>query len=336
MPSYADISDFGSYFSSAEEAAQKAAKNNRKAQEEEAERQYFSTTEQLGSTERGLRADQPLVEEGILTSIEREKLPIYQGKEESLAQLGINARDLRESTRSGISTASRTFNELATAIPQYAGTSVGGAVGEIIGRQTARDIGGLTKKQQTGLFDIGNEKNRVIKFATDKVAAIEATGQNLLRKAKQDFLNNIDKINTLRRVAENDKNSMRKQALYGYQSSISEIQTNIQSQKFALNRWAYEKNLDMRNAEEARLRVEQEKANQTDWIRKYMEGPQSTAVPGGTQTIGNINYSGNADGTWSPQQQTQQSNNFGGGISFDGANSSGTLTLGNSIFGEDY
>lgn len=250
MPSYADVSSFEDYFKQAEEAAQAAAGNYRDAKYEEADRGYFSTNTLLDTQKNALTANQPLVEEGIQASIAAEKLPVYQGKEESLAEYGRQERDLQDYTKGAINTASRTFNELATAIPRYAGTSAGGAVGEIIGRQTARDIGAATREQQKGLMDIADSRQRVIKFASEKVAAIEAMGQNLLRKAKQDFLNKLDEIAANRRIAENDRNSLRRQALYEYQADVENARAGIESNKYALNKWAYEKNLNLKNAEE--------------------------------------------------------------------------------------
>lgn len=319
MPEY-DVTNLesflgGEYKSSQEEAAESA----RRAAEEEAGRAYFSTTEELGSLERALRADQPIIEEGILTSIEREKLPIYQGKEESLAELGRGERDLRDATKSAVSTAGRTFNELATMIPRYAGTSVGGAVGEILGRQTARDISSAKRAEQKGIFDIGQERNRVIRFASDKVAAVEATGQNLIRQSKQNFLNAIDKINTLRRVAENDKKSLRLQALYKYQGDVKNIASEIQAQKFNLQKWAYQKNQELRIAEENRARAAQEQGfDLSDLLGQGGDvsvqgasttpaGPQSTPARGGlVEDVDGLSYVSQG-GQWVPQENNYQS-----------------------------
>lgn len=329
MPTYADISSFGDYFSGAEEAAQKAARSQRKAEEEEANRAFYSANEQLGSQERALRADQPLTEEGILASIASQKLPIYQGKEESLAELGRGERDLRDTTKGNINTISRTFNELATMIPRYAGTSAAGAVGEILGRQTARDIGQAKSTEQKGLFDISQEKNRVIKFATEKISAIENEGQNLLRKSKQDFLNRLDEINTLKRVAENDKKSLRLQALYRYQGNINDIASKIQSQKYELNRWAYEKNLALKNEEEARLRSSANSGfDVPGFLSSYLGGqsqpqvqsPQYTPMNAGIQDSG---FTSNNAGGWNYGTTSNVANNMGG-ISFDGTNNPAT------------
>jgi len=302
MPTYADVTDLEGYLGGDyKKSRESAAKSARKAAEAEAERAYGSTVAQLGAEERALRADQPIIEEGILGSIEREKLPVYQGKEESLSELGRTERDLRESTRGAVSTAGRVFGELATAIPRYAGTSVAGAVGEILGRQTARDIGAAKKAEQTGLFDIGQERNKVVKFAAEKVGAIESYGQNLIRQSKQNFLNSIDKINTLRRVAEEDKKSLRLQALYKYQGDVQNIASEIQSQKYNLQQWAYQKNLDLKNAEEARQRSQSQQINLADYIKNLTGGgttttPKTYQAPAMTPRGGEGSVS--SDGKW--------------------------------------
>jgi len=218
-------------------AQEDLTEEQRKAEEDRIRRIYGGLIENFNGQIEGLRNRLPIVE-GQITQSYDATLPLL-GLEQSNRITGLQGQqsNIEQAGKSQINNASRLFNELQSGGQKYAGTSVGEAFGELLGRSTSETIGGVRQQVAQDVQGIQKEMGAVNTYYDSKRTELEENKQLSLREARASFEDEIRAIQADIRAAEGDKANARADALSRYYTRLSEIKQAEYLEQVALEKW---------------------------------------------------------------------------------------------------
>jgi hypothetical protein len=213
------------------------AEEQRKAEEARIRGIYSGLIDNFEGQIEGLQNRLPIVEGQINQSYDS-TLPLL-GLEQSNRITGLQGQqsNIEQSGKSQINNASRLFNELQSGGQKYAGTSVGDAFGELLGRSTSETIGGVRQQVAQDVQGIQKEMGAVNTYYDSKRTELEENKQLSLREARASFEDEIRAVQADIRAAEGDKANARADALQRYYTRLSEIKQAQYLEQVALDKW---------------------------------------------------------------------------------------------------
>lgn len=213
------------------------AEEQRKAEEARIRGIYSGLIDNFEGQIEGLQNRLPIVEGQINQSYDS-TLPLL-GLEQSNRITGLQGQqsNIEQSGKSQINNASRLFNELQSGGQKYAGTSVGEAFGELLGRSTSETIGGVRQQVAQDVQGINKEMGAVNAYYDSKRTELEENKQLSLREARASFEDEIRAVQADIRAAEGDKANARADALSRYYTRLSEIKQAQYLEQVALEKW---------------------------------------------------------------------------------------------------
>jgi hypothetical protein len=231
-----------SILSSLQAGQEEAARLARQEEEAAIGSEFKNIRRGLQSREEALRSEQPILEQEITQSFEKTLPEIQRARSERVGGLETAAEDIEKTGRGGIAQQRRLFNELLTGGQKFSGTSVGGAFGELLGRQTTQAVGQIQSEMARGIQDTQNEIGRVNEFYDQTINDLTQQKETALRRARNSFQNELNKIRDALNLAEDDKADRRLSALRNFQNNALQIREAADLKRYELEQWTQQRN----------------------------------------------------------------------------------------------
>jgi hypothetical protein len=200
---------------------------------------YDPAFRQADDVEAMYRAEYPTSQEFINNSYAEALTPIQNTLNTQLQGLDTQAAKGKQEEKNQISTARQKYNELRTGgLTRFGGaSSTGEAYGELLGRATSQEMGGIGQNFGQYQMDIEKERANVNTFFAERKSNLEKEKQNKLQELKNSFDDEIRKINSSRAALESEKAGKRMAAIQEF--SVQARQAQYEAQVFAqkLDAW---------------------------------------------------------------------------------------------------
>lgn len=198
------------------------------AEFEQALNDYYNPAfSRLDSLEQGYNQELPTAQAGVENSFADAINTVNNNFAQSEAGIQAQSRDVDSGKKSAISQARQLYNELSQrGLSRFgAGTSAGGAYSEIIGRQTAQNMGSAEQTAADANVKLDNELRNLTNFVTTQKTNLGEKKKTALAQLKNDFDAKIRDINAQRGQLESDKAAQRIAELQNARQRAYEIET---------------------------------------------------------------------------------------------------------------
>lgn len=207
------------------------------------EESYAPAYSRLNDIQAQYEAEYP-TSQAFLEQSYGEVMPQLQSEQDTkIGGLQSQERKGKEEEKSQFATARQKFNELRqSGLTRFGGaSSTGDAYGELLGRSTSEEMGGITKNFGQMYQDIEKEKANVNDFYAQKKTNLEREKQLKLQELKNSFDTEIRKINTQRTALDSEKAGRRLAALQEYAAQARQMQYDQQVFQQKLDAWKAQK-----------------------------------------------------------------------------------------------
>jgi len=251
-----EVAQRSSEIKSSKKKQEDAAKKQEEAFRAAIESEYNNVMRQLGSSEQSLRAQLPLTEQQIAQSYGEVVPQIEAERGQRLADLAGQETTARGETESVLNRARQVYNELLSGAGQFSG-SAAQAYGELLGRQTAGTMGEARTNLANTITEIQGEVGRVRNFYDAKVTDLQQKKNLAVEQARQDFRNELSKIEQRRYEAGSAKASQKLSVLANFQQRMADIADAVTLQQQQLRQWAMERNAALAAAQQETIKQAQ-------------------------------------------------------------------------------
>ena len=214
---------------------------------------YNEANKALTDYATSLRADQPTMEADISAQGEAQRRTIEAQRQEGLGTIGTQRTQARAASESAIAEARRIASEQMKGLQAQFGsaTGTGGFTGEIMGRETARNIAGTRTQLAQTMDELNLAETSLIREADNQIFQLETQTNAAINDSRRQLRDQLAQINLQKGQLEADKATQRINALQNYQltlrqleaqkeQSMMQIEANRQS---ALQNFEFEKAL---------------------------------------------------------------------------------------------
>jgi hypothetical protein len=229
----------------------KAEKDYQKQVKKAIESAYKSGSKYLAGQEARLQQFQPQVEEQITQTYETQ-VPQIQ---EQLRQQTVGIRGQQEETRaqreSALASARRQFQEGTQRTQQLfggvGGSSAGLAQSELLAREQARQMGATTRQSQQNILGLEENLRNVEASTAQALRTVQQEKQNALLKARDQFRQQLDTINSQRFQLAQDKANKQLAALQDFNARRRQLEDYYTQQQDALANYRTQAQIGLEN-----------------------------------------------------------------------------------------
>lgn len=215
------------------------------------ESSYQSGLEYLGGQEQRLQAFQPQVEEQI-TQTYQTQVPQIQ---EQLRQQTVGIRGQQEETRaqreSALAQARRQFQEgtqrTQALFGGVGGSSAGMAQSELLAREQARQFGETTRASQRNILGLEENLRNVEATTAQALRQVEQEKQSALTKARDQFRQQLDAINSQRFQLAQDKANKQLTALQDFNTRRRQLEDYYKQQQDSIANYRTQSQINLEN-----------------------------------------------------------------------------------------
>jgi len=221
---------------------------------EEIENAYNQTMGVLGGMETQAGTSYGTTKAGIESGAKEAATKLRTRKETEFAKLAEGQRAAEAGAKSQISKARKLYGDLKRSelarlsALGLRGGSTAQATMELLGRETAGQIGGARQELQNVLNSIQQESRRVEKWLTDQLTSLEEKKNIALREAKDKFDLRLQQIGLMKAEAGQAKAQRRMDALEQFRQDTMRINEFNSQMAFKLEQWGVEKKLALEEA----------------------------------------------------------------------------------------
>jgi len=187
---------------------------------------YDEANKALTDYATSLRADQPTMEADISAQGEAQKRTIEAQRQEGLGTIGTQRTQAQASSESAIAEARRIASEQMKGLQAQFGsaTGTGGFTGEIMGRETARNIAGTRTALAQTMDQLNLAETSLIREADNQIFQIETQTNAAINDTRRQLRDQLAQINLQKGQLEADKATMRITALQNYQLTLRQLE----------------------------------------------------------------------------------------------------------------
>lgn len=184
-------------------------------------------------------AEYPNSQAFINNSYNEALTPLANQQSTQLAGLDTQEAKGKQEEKSQFSKARQKYNELRQGgLTRFGGaSSTGEAYGELLGRATSQEMGGITQNFGQYQMDIEKERGNVNNFFAEKKTNLEKEKQLKLQELKTSFDTEIRKINSQKAALDSEKAGRRLAALQEYSAQARQAQYDAQAFSQKLDAW---------------------------------------------------------------------------------------------------
>ncbi len=200
---------------------------------------YAPAFQQADDVEAQYRAEYPTSQEFINNSYDQVMPQLQSQQDTQLGGLNTQAAKGKAEGKNQIAKSRQTYNELKQGgLTRFGGSSsTGEAYGELLGRKTQEQLGGINQNSGQLQMDIEKERANTNAFFADKKASLEKEKQLKLQELKNSFDDEIRKINSVRTGLESEKAAKRMAAIQEFSVQARQAQYDAQVFNQKLNAW---------------------------------------------------------------------------------------------------
>lgn len=187
---------------------------------------YDSATKALTDYATSLQSDQPTMESDIQAGAETQRKTVRQQKEAGIGKIGTQRESATRASESAVAEARRVAAEQMQGLQARFGSSTGtgGFTGEILGRETARNIAGERGALQGRMGELDVAERDLITQADNQIFQIDTQANQAVNESRRQLRDQLAQINMKKGELEADKASRRIQALQNYQLTLRQIE----------------------------------------------------------------------------------------------------------------
>ena len=187
---------------------------------------YDEANKALTDYATSLQADQPTMEADISAQGEAQKRTIEAQRQEGLGTIGTQRTQAQASSESAIAEARRIASEQMKGLQAQFGsaTGTGGFTGEIMGRETARNIAGTRTALAQTMDQLNLAETSLIREADNQIFQIETQTNAAINDTRRQLRDQLAQINLQKGQLEADKATMRITALQNYQLTLRQLE----------------------------------------------------------------------------------------------------------------
>jgi len=187
---------------------------------------YDEANKALTDYATSLQADQPTMEADISAQGEAQRRTIEAQRQEGLGTIGTQRTQARASSESAIAEARRIASEQMKGLQAQFGsaTGTGGFTGEIMGRETARNIAGTRTALAQTMDQLNLAETSLIREADNQIFQIETQTNAAINDTRRQLRDQLAQINLQKGQLEADKATMRINALQNYQLTLRQLE----------------------------------------------------------------------------------------------------------------
>lgn len=229
----------------------KAEKEYQKNVNKAIESSYQSGLQYLGGQEQRLQQFQPQIEEQI-TQTYQTQVPQIQ---EQLRQQTVGIRGQQEETRaqreSALAQARRQFQEgtqrTQALFGGVGGSSAGMAQSELLAREQARQMGATQRQSQQNILGLEENLRNVEATTAQALRQVEQEKQNALLKAREQFRQQLDTINSQRFQLAQDKANKQLTALQDFNARRRQLEDYYRQQEDSIANFRTQSQINLEN-----------------------------------------------------------------------------------------
>jgi hypothetical protein len=199
---------------------------------------YESGLQYLGGQEQRLQAFQPQVEQQIAQTFESQVPQIQEQLRQQTAGIRGQQEETRAQRESALASARRQYQEGTQRTQQLfggvAGSSAGQAQSELLAREQARQMGATTRQAQTGIAGLEENLRNVQATTSQALRQVEQEKQSALIKARDQFRQQLDTINSQRFQLAQDKANKQLTALQDFNARRRQLEDYYTQQQDAI------------------------------------------------------------------------------------------------------
>lgn len=206
----------------------KSEKEYQKNVKKAIESSYQSGLQYLGGQEQRLQAFQPQVEQQISQTYETQVPQIQEQLRQQTAGIRGQQEETRAQRESALASARRQYQEgtqrTQALFGGVAGSSAGQAQSELLAREQSRQFGETTRASQKNILGLEENLRNVEAVTQQQLRQVEQEKQNALLKAREQFRQQLDTINSQRFQLAQDKANKQLTALQDFNTRRRQLE----------------------------------------------------------------------------------------------------------------
>ena len=197
----------------------------------------------LNQMESEYSAGQPQAEADVAASYTRGLTPINEQEQTQLQSQNKQEGVVNTEEANALAQARQLYGELSqSGLAKYGtGSSAGGAVSELLGRQTAKQFGAIGQTATAGRTGIEEERGNIVKFAATKRTELSQQKEEAIRNVQKEFRQGMLQINGMKAQNESAKASARLELLQQTQQQAFQIEQADKAYARAIDQFEREK-----------------------------------------------------------------------------------------------
>ena len=200
---------------------------------------YAPAYQNLNAIESSYRSRYPEMQSEIGQQYTSALAPIGTAEQGQIGLLGEQRTKGQQEEQSQIAQARQLYNELRVGgLTRYGGaSSTGEAYGELLGRETTKQMAGIGTNFQNYQANIAKEELSTHKYYADKVLELNQKKTDTLNELRRDYDDKIREINSQRYTLDSQKNQQKLEALQELSKEARQKQAQLDTWNRDLANW---------------------------------------------------------------------------------------------------